>query len=768
MPPVTLPQAFELALAHHQAGRLAEAERIYRELLAVEPQHADALHLLGVIASQVGRPDLAEELIRQAIGLLPGAAAFHGNLGNALNELGRRDEAITAYRRAIELQPGSASAHHNLGNALRDEGRGEEAIAAFRQALQCDPSCAEAHNNLGNALRDAGCLEEAVAAFREALRLQPDFAYAHNNLGNALRDQGKLDEAIASFQQALQLQPAYAQAQNNLGNARRDRGDLGAAIAAYRRALQLDPAFAEAHHNLGVALHERGEFEAAVASCQQALRLRPDYAEAHHNLGNSLSKLDQGDAAIAAYRRALELRPAYAEAHNNLGATLLERGEIDEAIASFRRALAASRPALREQPHLAQAHSNLLVSLHYPDGLERAAIFAEHGRWDEIHGRPRAGERAVHGNDPDPDRRLKIGYVSPDFREHSVAFFLESLLACHARAQVEIFCYSEVQRPDGVTARLRRDAAHWRSIHGLPDAQAADLMRADGIDVLVDLAGHTANNRLPIVARRPAPVQVTYLGYCDTTGMKAMDYRLTDAHADPPGTTEHLHTEQLFRLPDCAWCFRPPADAPPVSALPMHSTGRVTFGCFNALPKLTEATLALWSQILHAVPGSRLLLKNHGFREPAVRWRIRRGLEKAGIAAERIELIGPARSVAEHLAAYGRVDLALDTFPYHGTTTTCEALWMGVPVVTLAGQTHASRVGVSLLTNAGIPELIASDRDEYLHLAVQLAADATRLADLRATLRARLASSPLMDAPRFAHNVEAAYREMWRQWCAGR
>ena len=573
-------------------------------------------------------------------------------------------------------------------------------------------------------LHDQGHLAEAAACFRNVLTLRPGDADAHGRLGVALIGQGQGDAAIAEFRAALQLEPESAQAHFNLGNALRSTGQLREAVAAYRRALQLQPADAETHNTLGAALHERGEI----------------------------------DQAIAAYRRSLELQPS-AFARNNLGSALKDEGRIEESLAEFRLALHA-------RPDFATAHSNLLFCLHYLSAWDAAATFAEHCRWDELHARPLSRFIEPYVNPPEPERRLRIGYVSPDFREHPVAFFLEGFLGSHDHALVEVFCYACLPRVDAVTGRLRQYAAHWRTIAGLSDERAAELIREDRIDILVDLAGHTAENRLPIFARQPAPVQVSYLGYCDTTGMKAMDYRLTDALADPPGATEHLHTEQLVRLPDCAWCFRPLAEAPPVSDPPMHRAGHVTFGCFNALPKLTDATLALWSRILLAVPGSHLLLKNFGLREPSVQVRIRGVLENAGIAAERVELLGPARSIAEHLAAYARVDLALDTFPYHGTTTTCEALWMGVPVIALAGPVHASRVGVSLLTNVGLPELIANDADDYVRTAVQLAADTTHLAELRATLRGRMASSPLMDAPRFTRNVELAYREMWRKWCA--
>ena len=688
---MTIPEAFQLALAQHQGGRLAEAETLYRQILAVQPQHADALHLLGVIAHQVGRHEHAVDLISQAIALAPENAAAHSNLGAALKKQGHPDEAVAAYRRALQLDPGSAKTHYDLGIALREQGH----------------------------------IEEAIAAYRRAVELAPELAEVHNNLGLVLKDQGKDDEAIA----------------------------------AYRRAIQIKPDFAEAHNNLGVALNEQGKPEEAIAECHRAIELQPTFPEALNNLGNALMSVGRFDEAVAAFHRALELQPELAGAHSNLGNALKEQGRIWEALDAYRH-------ALQIQPQDPSVQSNLLLGLHYlPDG-DAEFIFREHCRWGEIHAAPLAKRVVRHANDPNPARRLRVGYLSRDFREHSVAFFFENLLASHHREHVEVICYSDCTGADAVTLRMRKHAAEWRTITGLADAQVADLIREDGIDLLVDLAGHTDRNRLLVLARRPAPVQVTCLGYPDTTGMNAVDYRLTDAHADPPGATERFHIEQLVRLPDCAWCFRPSDDAPPVSTLPVLHSGHITFGCFNTRPKITEEMFAIWAEILLRAPGSRLLLKNLGFRDPSVQMRARALLEKAGVAPARVELIGRVSDFAEHLTCYGRVDIALDTFPYHGTTTTCEALWMGVPVITLAGKTHASRVGVSLLENLALPELIAGQPVDYIGTAAELAADISRLAALRATLRERMASSPLMDGPRYARNVEHAFREMWRAWCA--
>ena len=790
---MTIAQAFDLAVQHHQAGQLAEAEAIYRQILAVEPNESDTLHLLGVIAHQVGRHEAAVEMILKAIALAPTTPAFHSNLGGAYEKLGRVDAAVAAYRRAIELRPDSPEVRCNLGGALRKQGRTKEAAAEFHQALLLRPDYAEAYASLGALLADQGRTEEAAVVFRRVVELTPESPAAHNNLGVVLRDMGRTAEAITACRQAIMLRPGYAEAHCNLGTAIEDQGHTDEAAAAYRHAIQLKPDYPMAWNNLGDALTKLGQPDEAVAACLRAIQLQADFPMAHNNLGNALADQGRLDEAIAAYRRTLGLRPGYAEAHTNLGNALKEQGKLDEAIAAYceaitcnpklgqahnnlgtalaaegrmEEAIAAFRHAIALLPDHADSHSNLVLNLHYVPGDGSAALFGEHRRWEEVHATPLRKCIVPHANDPSPARRLRIGYVSPDFRQHSVAFFLEPLLANHDRSEVDVHCYADLLREDAAGRRLRGHATQWRTITGMRDEQVAELIRRDAIDILVDLAGHTARNRLLVFARKPAPVQVTYLGYCDTTGLSAMDYRLTDILADPPGITEHLHTEQLIRPLDCAWCFRPSDASPPVQPPPALGSGCITFGSFNARQKITDEMLALWSRLLSKVPGSRLLLKSTGFGTASVRQRTRELLEKAGTVPERIELVGSLPTLAEHLAFYARMDIALDTFPYHGTTTTCEALWMGVPVITLAGRTHASRVGVSLLTNAGLPELIAQDADDYVRIATQLAHDLPRLTELRATLRTCLENSTLTNAPRFALNVEATYREMWRTWCA--
>jgi protein O-GlcNAc transferase len=790
MAQVSIQQAFDLALQHHQAERLAEAENLCRRILAHDPAHVDAVRLSGMIAYQLGRNDIAANLFRRAIALCPDFPAAYVNLGNSLTNMGQLDEAIAAYRQAIALRPGYAEAYSNLGNALTNVGQLDEAIAACRQAIALRPNYAKAHNNLGVALRDRGQLDEAIAAYRQAIILDPNLPEAHTNLGNVLRSKERLDEAIAAYRQAIVLSPRYAGAYSNLGNVLRDKGQLDEAIAAHRQAIALVPNFAGAYTNLGNALADKGQLDDAIAAHRQAIALKPNYAEAHSNLGNALRDKGQLIEAIAACRQAITLRPNYAGAYSNLGSALTNQGQLDEAVAAYRQAIflqpnlpeahnnlgnalrdigeldeavAAYRQAIALRPDYAGAYSNLVYALHFHPGYDAQAIAEEHRRWNRQHAEPLRQFIQPHNNPPHPDRRLRVGYVSADFRNHSVSRFLLPLLRHHDHSAFEIICYSDVANGDAMTDSLRACADGWHNIVGYADERVANKVREDKIDILVDLAGHTAGNRLQVFALKPAPVQITYLGYPGTTGLSQMDYRLSDLFADPPGETESLHTEKLWRLPVCNWCCREPDDAPPVR--PSRSDGPICFGTFNNFAKASPAIMDLWAAILMANPSSRLIIKSRGLGEPSVRRRIAQFFQSRGVPADRLDIRGSEPDVRSHLLVYNQLDIALDSFPYHGTTTTCDALWMGVPVVTLAGPSHVSRVGVSLLSCIGLPELIAQSPEEYVSIAVGLAGDFARLAELRRTLRERMRASPLMDAPRFARNIEAAYRQMWRTWC---
>jgi predicted O-linked N-acetylglucosamine transferase (SPINDLY family)/glycosyltransferase involved in cell wall biosynthesis len=506
---------------------------------------------------------------------------------------------------------------------------------------------------------------------------------------------------------------------------------------------------------------ENGRLEAALDPLLRAIRIAPNVSHYLQTAGLVLAALGRSQEAIWSLRKAVSLHPQNPDYHASLAHALKEAGQADEAVESY-------RESLKLHPDQPRTRSSLLLAMHYTErNLDE--IHTEHLQWNQLHADPSTSSGQGLSNSPDPDRRLRIGYFSPDFCAHSVAYFFEPLLLHHDPAQADVYCYAHVPRSDEVTERFKRKSPNWREITRASDAELAEIIRRDQIDILVDLAGHTVHNRLGVFARKPAPIQVSYLGYPDTTGLTAMDYRLTDAYADPPGWGESLHTEKLVRLPRGFLCYMPPRDAPPVAPPPAERSGVVTFASFNALAKITPRMLAIWARILLQVPESRLILKSHsGLSDQATRKRLLETFAVAGVEPHRVELHGRIATLAAHLELYHRVDIALDTFPYCGTTTTCEAMWMGVPVITLAGRAHVSRVGVSLLMQMGLPEMIAETPDGYVRKAAKLAADLPALADLRTNLRPRLSASPLMDGPGFARNVETAYRQMWHTWCQNR
>ncbi len=467
----------------------------------------------------------------------------------------------------------------------------------------------------------------------------------------------------------------------------------------------------------------------------------------HHQAG----RLPQAEQL---YRQILAHQPHYPEVLCMLGVFAAQVGQLDSAVGLLRQALAL-------RPNYTDADGNLVYTLHFHPGYDTQAIAEEHRRWNRQHAEPLKRFIQPHANDRNPDRRLRIGYVSPDLREHPVGRFLLPLLSHHDKSQVEVFAYAQVPVSDALTRRLRAHVDVWRNIMGLSDAQVAGQIRQDRIDILIDLAMHLANNRLLVFAHKPAPVQVTYLAYCASTGLSAIDYRLSDPYLDPPGMDESIYSERTIRLPQTYWCYQPMVDLPPQPS-PGLGSGRITFGCLNNFCKINDAMLAIWARVLQAVPASQLLLHAH---EGDHRQEVRKQLEQAGIEPQRVQFAERV-PMPEYLKIYHSIDVALDTFPYGGGTTSCDALWMGVPVVSLVGQRAVSRAGLSILSNVGLPELVASSGEEYVQIAANLANDPARLSDLRSTLRQRMERSPLMDAPAFARNIEAAYRRMWQSWCA--
>jgi predicted O-linked N-acetylglucosamine transferase (SPINDLY family) len=652
-----VPDRLNIAVQHHQSGRLDVAEALYREILSIQPSNPDALHLLGVLTHQRGHHDEAVELIERAIAANPsGAAAYRGNLAAALRALGRFGEAVVACRAAAAASPRDPQAHNNLGVALKDAGQFNDAATAYRRAIVLKPDYAEAHYNLGIVLVELGQTSDAIASYRQALAHRPDMAKAANNLGEALRISRRLDEALEAF----------------------------------RRAIAIAPQHAAAHNNLGIVLGDTGELDAAVAACRRALAIKPDFAE---------------------------------------------------------------------------AHSNLVLAMHYHPAFDSAQILDESKRWNERHGSKTMSDERGTMNGATVHRssfighRLRIGYISPDFRDHVVGRNILPLLREHDHEHFEIFCYASVRRADAITAEFRSYADHWRDIRRASDDDAAAIIREDHLDILVDLALHTTGNRLLVMARKPSPIQACFAGYPGGTGLRAMDYRMSDPHLDPPGQTEGDYVEKTVRLPNCFWCYDPVAmdceiDPGPLPAL---SNGYITFGCLNNFRKVSAQTLALWAAAMQAVPNARLLLHVPAVESP--RQSTLSILKGHGIDSSRLEFVDP-QPRTDYFQTYRRIDIALDTLPYNGHTTSLDALWMGVPVLTLAGRTVVGRAGVSQLTNLGMIDWIARAPEQFANRAVTAAGDLQALAELRAGLRERMRGSPLCDAARFARNIEAVYRSM--------
>ena len=747
---------FASAVDHHNAGRLAEAERLYGRILKAAPMHSGALYRLGIIALQKKQYSDAVDLIGRAIAGNPDDAEALNNLGYALLELGRLDDAMASFQEALAVRPDYAEAHNNLGIVLHQQGRQDEARASYRQALAVRPDFVEAHDNLGKALKEQGRLDDAIASYREALRIQPDHAKARLNLGNAFRERGRLDEAMASYREVLAVRPDYAEAHNNLGIVLYQQGRQDEAMASYREALTVRPDYAQAHNNLGIVLHQQGRLDDAMASYREAIGIKPDFAGAHNNLGNALMKRGRLDEAMACYREALGIEPDFAEAHSALGNALRDQGRPDDAIASY-------REALRIKPDYAAAHSNLLLAEQYRIGVTAARLKQSHDEWEDRHGAPLHGEWRDHGNSRDPDRRLRIGLVSADLGHHPVGYLLVRLLENKPREGIEFVCYCG-RKPDNLTERFMEASDAWVDTRGISDTALANRIRSDRIDILLDLSGHMANNRLLVFARKPAPVQVTWLGYMGTTGLAAMDYLLSDRHQNPKAD-DHLYAEKVIRMPDGFVCYDPPSYAPPVGPSPFKRNGFITFGCFNNPAKINDGVMTAWADIIDAVPNSRLVLKYRNMDAALNRDRILSLFAGRGVETSRLVLEGksPHRDL---LGRYNGVDIALDPFPYSGSTTTCEALWMGVPVITKPGETFAGRHSLSHLSTVGHPELVARDEGHYVDLAVALATDRARLAGLRSRLRERMAKSPLCEGAAFARHFTSVMREVWQRWCS--
>jgi len=642
---------------------------------------------------------------------------------------------------------------------LRRHGRLDEAERQARAAVLAAPFSAEACHLLGCIQCQRGQWDEGIGLLRRAAAFAPDVPQIRLNLGALLASNGKSDEALPHLLEARRLGGPPAPTCN----------DLGACLDALGRSAE------------------------AVPLLREAVRLWPIYGQTYYNLGTALRHLGRMAEAAEAYRQAVRLRPEYPKAAFGLAFAAGELGDADEAITFFRR-------ILETRPELPGIRSAVLYTLHYCPHMDAEALYREHVEWGRLFCDPVKDQIPAHGNDRDPDRRLRVGYVSPDLREHTVPHFITAALKLHDPANFEVFCYSDVEKPDAITQKLKGMVERWRETRQLKGPDLEKLIRQDRIDILVDLRGHAADNRLTLFAHKPAPIQVNMVGYFNTTGLTTMDYRITDEHQDPPGMTEKYHTEKLARMPHSCWCYTPAEDAPEVVEPPALKNGYVTFGSLNKIVKASEPCAKLWAHVLAAVPNSRLLLpaaeadaenvaqppsavsgrrpeSNGGFppaggTQPRAAMPqaspVRERLRRLGLPFDRVGVLGKTATGSKYLQRFNQIDIALDTFPFNGITTTCDGLWQGVPCVSLAGGTSVSRAGRSILRAANLAELAVDVPEAFIRAAVELATDLGRVRELRLSMRQRLLAAPLLDHVGFARDLESAYRRMWRAWCGGR
>ncbi|MHB8919760.1 MAG: tetratricopeptide repeat protein [Halothiobacillus sp.] len=747
------PQEINALLALFNAKRYPEAAAAAQKLTQRFPAHGLGWNVLGLALIFMGRTADALRPLEKAAMLVPNDASIRSNFGNVLRDLGRLSEAEINYKTALTIDPRYIPAQTNLGALLMEMGRLDEAETCYRTALQLNPAQASAHRDLGNVLRRMGRLPEARTCYEAALDIEPNSAKTYGDMGIVLQLDGQTEAAIEHYRMALKFDPNSVATHNDLGVALLKTGQWAECAAHCQAAIRINPRLYQPHINLGNALKEMGHLAEAEASYRNALKIEPNFAEAHSSLGSVLQNQSKLAEAEASCRAALKINPHYTEAYINLGNVLKDSGRLDEAEASYRK-------VLHLDPYHPNAFSNLLFSLNYRETTPQHShkLARQFGLETSF----KTQKQFTNWSTEASPVRLRIGFVSGDLRNHPVGYFLESWLKQITQNAFELHAYTTKNQADELTQRIQPYFSGWHSLQGLDDETAARRIHADGIHVLIDLSGHTAGNRLPVFAFKPAPVQASWLGYFATTGLAEMDYLIADPLTLPESEAIYF-TENIWRLPETRLCFTPPEVDLDVSPLPALANGYITFGCFNNLTKMNDAVVALWAHVLKAVPESRLFLKSRQLNETTKVQHTLKRFAKHGIAADHLILEG-ASPRAEYLAAYHRVDIALDPFPFTGGTTTAEGLWMGVPVLTLAGERFLSRQGIGMLMNAGLTDWIAADTDDYVTQAAAHANDLPRLARLREGLRQQVLVSPLFDAARFARHFEACLQGMWQQY----
>ena len=775
------------------SARFGETEDLCRLLLERAPDNASGWALLGALARRSGDFDYAAELMEQAVSLEPQKAKFWSTLGEIRRAQKDLDAALAAFQHAVELHPNSPNAwlglavvHDERKDAalaekaysqalnhskdrvetaeirvqfagfLREQKRIKEGIKQLRKAVSDAPESCEAITLLGRFISEGGSLDDAIDTFARATKRFPKAAKAWMEWGMVLLLLDKGEEAVEKMRKAAACQPDDPDVLVNLGYALQRNLQRTEALQVYLDAERAGCDTVDLHTNIGVLLKDQQRYMEAAQRFHKSCEINPECHASLCNLGTVCIELGLTTEAINCFQHALRLNPTMTAPHNNLGYMLQFSGRAAEGLSYYLKGLKLA-PDNKELMH------NYLLCTLYQTNLSPQEIFEEHRKWG---GHLAAGIKRLpirHVRDGHPQGKIRIGYVSPDFCEHPVAFFAGALLCGRDRDRFDVYAYSDVRKADALTEGFRKAVDVWRDISEMQDHEAGELIQHDEIDILVDLCGHTAHNRLEMMAAKPAPIIVSYLGYPATTGMPGVGFRITDVDVDPPGKTDAWHTEKLVRLERCAWCFEAPASSPPVAPMPAKANGFITFGCFNNLAKLNAPLYDSWVEILRQIPDSHLFLKAKTLIDPEICQEVRDYFTTRGIALDRLRVSGFEASPQSHFERYNEVDIALDSYPYHGTTTTCEALWLGAPVITRAGEAHMSRVGVSLLRTVGHPELVASSDEEYIRLAVALARDPARLSTLRSSLRCQMMASPLLDQTGFIRAVEKAFDSMLSQ-----
>jgi protein O-GlcNAc transferase len=771
-----------------QVAQLEAALSSFDQAIALRPEIADAHVMRGNTLQALQQFEAAIDSFDKALVIAPNDMMVCYNRGNALMQTGRMDAAVASFDQATAIELQFAEAWINRGLALQALMQPTEALASFDKAIAINPNIAEAHFSRGLVLRQFSQLGAAVASLDNAIAIRPDFATAHFHRGVVLQELQQLDAAIASYNTAITLQADYAEAYANRGVAQHAQADWEAALASYKMAIRLSPKHPATHLNFGLTLHALQQWDAALASFDAVISLQPDSSDAYCSRGRTLMACDQLDMASASFETAIRLNPESADAHYNRGIVLLRLARPDVAEISFREAVlhdpnlaeahhnlasslqtrgdivgaqASYRKALECDPSRAESHTGLLYCLSSDVNVNANTLFEAHLRFGEQFEAPFRGNFQLHANSPEPERSLKVGIVSADLYYHAIATFIEPLLKeLTGSSSYSLHAYYNNTVQDAVSKRLKTYFAHWSDVAAMDDDALAQKIRADGIDILIDLSGHTALNRLLTFARKPAPIQITWMGFPGTTGLQAMDYYLTDRHFFPPGQFDHLFTEKLVYLPGSA-PFLPSPEAPEVNALPALRNGYITFGSFNKIKKFSPDVVALWAQVLHAQPTARMVI---GGMESADSPTVLKWFANEGIASERLQFF-PVSNMKTYLGLHHHVDICLDTFPYNGGTTTLQALWMGVPTLTLSGSTPVSRTGCSVLGHQSLQSFQANTQQEFVESSLKWANQLAELSHIRNSLRERINASPVGQPKIIAAALENAMRTMWRRWC---